>query len=134
MAHQFPQAADDVGVAAIEFSGADGGSECVLVGVTQGGQRGRGCIGSRIEQFTLDDSQGVRRDQSVEVDRAGGGGPDFAVEEFGDGRNEFGGGGPAKSPARATAFTHRAPSSKSRTSHSFSHTRRPMVASSTDRV
>ena len=134
MAHQFPQAADDVGVAAIEFAGADGASECVLVGVTQCGQRGRGCIGSRIEQFTLDDSQGVGRHQSVEVDRTGGGGTHFTIEELGHGGDEFGGGGPAKSPAHAVGFAHSAPSRRSRTSHSFSHTRRPMVASSTDRV
>ena len=134
MAHQFPQAAHDVGVAAIELAGADGGSECVLVGVTQCGQRGPGCVGLGIEKFTLDDSQGVGRHQSVEVDRTGGGGPYLAVEKLGHGGDEFSGGGPAKSPARAAGFAHSAPSRRSRTSHSFSHTRRPMVASSTDRV
>ena len=55
MPDQFAKAAHDLGVAAIEFPGADGRSECVLVGVTQRGQCGPGSIIPGIKQFTFDD-------------------------------------------------------------------------------
>src|SRR3954454_19375488 len=88
------QSAHHLVTAVVEVTGADGGGQDVLVRIAEpfeGGPR-FGC--GLIEQFTLYGAQDVGGDEGVEVDRPGGVGPDVALEEFGDGGDEFGGGGP----------------------------------------
>ena len=49
MPHQFPQATQDLGIAVVEFPGADGGRERVLVGVAQQIR-----VVTDLEEFPLD--------------------------------------------------------------------------------
>ena len=131
MADDAPQAGEDLGVAPVEFARSDCRGEAVLVAEAELGQggarRGRGLV----EQFPFDDAQRVGGHQGVEVHRAGGRGPDLALQKLCHRRDEFGRGG------TAVEIGHGFPSSscsRSRMSHSVSQTLRPIAASSTDRT
>ena len=130
MSHQGAQAGGDVGGALVELAGPDGSGELGLVGETQSASAARASAVTLVEQFALDDAQRVGGHPGVEVDLPGGRLADVGLEEFGDGRDQFGG----RRPAVQVPITVRTSSSRSSRSHSVSHTRRPIAASSTERV
>ena len=112
----------------VKVASADRCGEFGLFGEPQRGQSVPRRRRRPVEQFAFHDPQCVRRHERVEVHRSGGGGPHIALEEFRDGGDQFSRRGPSGEGA------HDVRSNRSRMSHSFSQTRRPMAASSTDRV